>query len=590
MIPMRDGVLLATDLYLPPSEFKPPYPVLLQRTPYNKRNQNLTPQAQYFAQHGYLVALQDCRGRYRSQGEFSKYVSEPRDGYDTVEWLAKMPESNGKVGMWGTSYGAHVQAAAAKLNPPHLRTIVVNMGGTSDGRLSGIRSHGAFELKQLTWAFHNLAVESKDPVVRERFKNEDLFAWVASMPLRRGLNPLSVAPNIEDYILKMLTSSDDSPYWHDMGLNWVDYYDRTADIPMIHISGWYDEYLLSAIDNFNGLAERKKGPVRLLIGPWLHGMNTLSNSGEVEFGPDAAIHDFAREWHLRWFARYLCGGEPATEDKPVKVFVMGTGDGHKDESGRLFHGGYWVESNSWPLPDTDYIKYYLDASALRTATPKPDSRADTYAFDPQHPVPTIGASTAASNPLFAGGAFDQRERPFTGDMKKGFFGSRPPYLPLKARPDVLVYQTAPLADDLTVAGPIKVHLWISSSAADTDFTAKLIDVYPPSLDFPAGFEMNLTDGIIRARYRGDGKQQHLLQAGEVYELEVDPFPTANVFKKGHRIRLDISSSNFPHYDVNPNTGEPLGMNRRTAVAINTVYHDMKRPSYLVLPVVKRTHR
>src|ERR1041385_1936375 len=230
MIPMRDGVPLATDLYLPRSTFKPPYPVLLQRTPYNKRNQNLAEQARYFAQHGYLVALQDCRGRYRSQGEFSKYVNEPVDGYDTVEWLAKMPESNGKVGMWGTSYGAHVQAAAAKMNPPHLRTIVVNMGGTSNGWLSGIRNHGAFELKQLTWAFHQIAVESKDPVIRERFKSEDLFAWVESMPLRRGLSPLSAVPNIEDYILTMLTSSDDSPYWHEMGLNWVDYYDRTADI------------------------------------------------------------------------------------------------------------------------------------------------------------------------------------------------------------------------------------------------------------------------------------------------------------------------------------------------------------------------
>jgi uncharacterized protein len=587
MIPMRDGVLLATDLYRPPSTFGPPYPVLLQRTPYNKSNPNFTGQARYFARHGYLVALQDCRGRYRSQGEFTKYVNEPGDGYDTVEWLAKMPDSNGDVGMWGTSYGAHVQAAAAKMNPPHLRTIVVNMGGTSDGWLSGIRNHGAFELKQLTWAFHQIAVESKDPIVRERFHNEDLFAWVQAMPLRRGLSPLSAAPNIEDYILTMLTSSDDSPYWHNMGLNWVDYYDRTADIPMIHISGWYDEYLLSAFDNYQGLARCKKAPIRLLIGPWLHGMNGQSHAGEVDFGPDAAIGDFAQEWHLRWFERYLRGNsKPAPEEKPVKIFIMGTGDGHKDQHGRLFHGGYWVESNSWPLPDTSYIKYYLDESALGTTMPKAASRPDTYAFDPQHPVPTIGASTAASNPLFAGGAFDQRERPFNGDMQKGFFGSRPPYLPLKARPDVLAYQTAPLTHDLTIAGPIKVHLWISSSAVDTDFTAKLIDVYPPSLDFPAGFEMNLTDGIIRARYRGNAKQQRLMKPGEVYEVEIDPFPTANVFKKGHCVRLDISSSNFPHFDVNPNTGEPLGMNRRTAVAINTVYHDAKRPSYIVLPAVK----
>jgi len=591
MIPMRDGVLLATDLYLPPADVRGPYPVLLQRTPYNKRNENFTGQARYFADHGYLVALQDCRGRYRSQGEFSKYVNEPRDGYDTVEWLAKLPESNGKVGMWGTSYGAHVQAAAAKMNPPHLRTIVVNMGGTSDGWLSGIRNHGAFELKQLNWAFHQIGAETKDPVIRARFAQEDLFAWVQAMPLRRGLSPLSVSPSVEDYLLKMLTSSDDSPYWHDMGLNWVDYYDRTADIPMIHISGWYDEYLLSAIENYNGLSKIKKGPVQLLIGPWLHGMNAQSYSGDVEFGSEAAIRDFAEEWHLNWFARYLRGdSKPVSAEMPVKVFIMGTGDGHKDANGRLFHGGYWVESKSWPLADTDYVNYYLDASALGTSVPTAESRADSYSFDPQHPVPTIGASTAASNPLFAGGAFDQRERPFTGDMLKGFFGSRPPYLPLKARADVLVYQTVPLQSDVTVAGPIRVHLWISSSAVDTDFTAKLIDVYPASADFPAGFEMNLTDGILRTRYRGGAKQQHLMTPGQIYEIDIDPFPTANVFKRGHRIRLDISSSNFPHYDVNPNTGEPLGMNRRTAIAVNTIYHDAARRSHVVLPIVRKTNR
>jgi putative CocE/NonD family hydrolase len=586
MIPMRDGIQLATDIYRPPPTLKPPYPVLLQRTPYSKRNKAFTGHAQFFAQHGYLVALQDCRGRYRSEGVFSKYVSEPQDGYDTVEWLAtKYPDSNGKIGMWGNSYGAHVQAAAAKLNPPHLRTIIVNMGGTSNPRTSGIRSHGAFELKQFNWAFRQIAVESKDPVIRERFKNENVLSWLEAMPLRRGLSPLSVAPNMEDYFLTMLTNSDDGPYWHQMGLNWIDYYGGTADIPMIHVSGWYDEYLLSAFDNYQGLSKIKKGPVLLLIGPWLHGKNSESHAGEVEFGPDAAIPDFDQQWHLKWFAHYLRGeSSPPPQPKPVRIFVMGTGDGHKEASGRLFHGGYWIDSDAWPLPQTQFVNYYLDDATLSTARPKPDSRADTYAFDPKHPVPTIGASTASSNPLFAGGAFDQRERPYNGDMNKGFLGSRPPYLPLKARPDVLVYQTPPLAEDVTIAGPVKVHLWISSSSPDTDFTAKLIDVYPPSPDFPAGFEMNLTDGIIRARYRGDGKKQQLMTPGQTYEVEIEPFPTANIFKKGHRIRLDISSSNFPHYDVNPNTGEPLGLNRRTAVALNTVFHDQKRPSYLTLPV------
>ena len=315
------------------------------------------------------------------------------------------------------------------------------MGGTSNGWLSGIRNHGAFELKQLTWAFHQIAVESKDPIVRVRFANEDLFAWIGAMPLRRGLSPLAVSPSIENYLLTMLTSSDYSDYWRNMGVEWVDYYDGTADIPMIHISGWYDEYLVSAIDNYTGLSSRKKGPVRLMIGPWTHGGNTESHAGEVEFGPSAAIPDFARQWHLDWFARFLRGeANHVAMESPVKVFIMGTGDGHKDSHGRLFHGGYWVETTAWPLPATNYVKYYLRDAEIRTETPPTGDRPDVYAFDPRHPVPTIGASTAASSPFFAGGAFDQRERPFTGNMQTGFFGSQPPYLPLKARADVLVYQ------------------------------------------------------------------------------------------------------------------------------------------------------
>jgi uncharacterized protein len=587
MIPMRDGISLATDLYLPPGAKSGRFPVLLQRTPYNKRRKPLVDQAEFFAEHGYLVAVQDCRGRYRSQGAFVKYTNEPRDGYDTVEWLAKMPQSDGRVGMWGTSYSAHVQAAAAKLNPPHLRTMVLNMGGTSNGWLSTVRNHGAFELKQFTWAFNQIGKESPDPVIRARFANENLFAWIAAFPPRRGLSPLAMSPSIEDYLLKMLSNSDYSNYWRDMGVDWVDYYDGTADIPMIHVSGWYDAYLQSAIDNFQGLSTRKKGPVRLMIGPWVHSGNVESHAGEVEFGPAAALPGFERQWHLDWFENFLLGKpNHVAKESAVKVFVMGTGDGHKDANGRLYHGGYWMEAPSWPLPGTEPVKLYLQEGQLSREAPPSTSGPDTYAFDPRHPVPTIGASTAASAPVFAGGAFDQRERPFTGNMQTGFFGSEPPYLPLKARPDVLVYQTTPMDADVTVAGPIRVHLFASSSAVDTDFTAKLIDVYPPSVSYPAGFEMNLTDGILRARYRGGAKQQHLMNPGEVYEFDIEPYPTANVFKKGHRIRLDVSSSNFPHFDVNPNTGEPLGLSRRSVVAMNTIYHDAHRPSYVVLPVVK----
>jgi putative CocE/NonD family hydrolase len=257
---------------------------------------------------------------------------------------------------------------------------------------------------------------------------------------------------------------------------------------------------------------------------------------------------------------------------------MGTGDGHRDANGRLYHGGYWREADAWPLPGTKITPYYFHADgSLGTDKPKGRSASTTYTVDPQNPVQTIGGSFSSTSPVFEPGAYDQRE---ADDV----FGATKPYLPLKSRDDVLVFQTDPLEADMNVIGPIVVKLHISSTATDTDFTAKLVDVYPPSEDFPTGYEMNITDGILRTRYRDRPDRQELMEPGETYEIEVTPFPTASVFKKGHRIRVDISSSNFPRFDVNPNTGEPLGRHRRMIPADNTVYHDAARPSHVLLPI------
>jgi putative CocE/NonD family hydrolase len=578
MIPMRDGVRLAADIYRPaingaPVEKK--FPVILQRTPYNKKAERFVEQGKYFVKHGYTVVIQDCRGRYKSEGVFTKYINEPEDGYDTIEWLAKLPYTSGKIGMWGLSYGAHVQACAAMLNPPHLKTIVVNMGGMYNGWDHGIRNHGAFALKQLTWAFRQVAEETDNPVVKEMLKIENVMDWFRVLPLRKGLNPLSIAPNFEKYMFEMMTHGDYDDYWKHMGVNWSEYYEQTSDIPMVHISGWYDNYCGTA------------SPIRLLLGHWIHGGIAQTYAGDVDFGSDAAITDFTSNWHVRWFDHFLkekgngVGAEPA-----IKLFIMGTGDGHKDENGRLFHGGYWRTEADWPLPGTQFTNYYFHGDgALSLEMPDPNELPTTYTYDPRHPVPTIGGSMAASEPLYVGGAFDQREREFKGDPRKGFYGSRPPYLPLKARHDVVVFQTGPLKEDIEVTGPITVKLHASSSAPDTDFTAKLIDVYPPSKDFPSGFEMNLTDGIIRARYRNSPEKQELMKPGEIYLFTIEPFGTANVFKKRHRIRIDISSSNFPRFDVNPNTGEPLGLNRRSVEADNTIYHDERHPSHVILPII-----
>jgi predicted acyl esterase len=370
-------------------------------------------------------------------------------------------------------------------------------------------------------------------------------------------------------------------------VNWSEYYEQTSDIPMVHISGWYDNYCGTAIHNYLRLSGIKRSPIRLLLGHWIHGGIAQAYGGEVDFGSDAAITDFTNDWHMRWFDHFLkekdngVGAEPA-----IKLFIMGTGDGHKDENGRLFHGGYWRTEENWPLSDTQFANYYFHGDGtLRKEMPGPNEQPTTYTYDPRHPVPTIGGSMAASEPLYVGGAFDQREREYKGDPQKGFYGSRPPYLPLKARHDVVVFQTEPLKEDIEVTGPITVKLHASSNAPDTDFTAKLIDVYPPSKDFPSGFEMNLTDGIIRARYRNSPESQELMMPGEIYLFTIEPFGTANVFKKGHRIRIDISSSNFPRFDVNPNTGEPLGLNRRSIKADNTIYHDESHPSHVILPII-----
>lgn len=582
----RDGVDLATDIYRPAEGDTPveqPLPLVLHRTPYNKSAQRYVDQATYFTQHGYVVAVQDVRGRYASGGVFSKYETEAPDGFDTVEALAALPFVDGQVGMWGTSYAAHVQADAAKLRPQGLKTIVVTMGGLSDGWDHKIRNHGAFEMvQQVGWAFRELMLETKDPLAREMMQHDNAAKWLTVMPLRKGLNPLSISPNFEDYVLEMATHGDAGD-WKTIGCNWIDYYDQTADIPMLHIGGWYDTYCGGTVTNYLGLSERKRGPIKLLMGPWVHSGNAFSAAGNVELGAEAAIVDFDTGFHQRWFDHYLKGIQNGVENEaPVRLFVMGTGDGHKDDNGRMFHGGYWRDAQEWPLPGTEYTTFYLHADGSLTPN-KPEAdeaESTTYTYDPRDPVLTIGGSFsgAMTTSITPSGGFDQRER-------EGLYGAKSPYLPLKSRRDIVVFQTEPLEADVEVIGPIEVRLHASSSALDTDFTAKLVDVYPPSESYPAGYELNITDGVLRARYRNSPDSQEMMEPGEVYEFVISPFPTANRFKKGHRIRVDISSSNFPRFDVNPNSGEPLGQHRRLVVADNTIYHSADRASHIVLPLV-----
>jgi len=585
MVPMRDGVGLATDIYLPAKDgeaIEGEFPVILRRTPYNK--ETAESYARYFTAHEYAVVYQDTRGRYKSEGVWHMLNDDGVDGYDTCEWIGKQPWSNGRIGTFGTSYEGGVQHAMAMEKPPHLETVIpvdamCNLGYQS------MRNAGAFELRFWNWIYRmtpNGSRQSRDPAVKAVLQEmyEIRKIYLANLPLRRGTTPLKIVPEYEDWLVDAMKHGGNDEFW--VQNNIIDYPDRYKDIPVYLVSGWYDSWGGNNTASYTALTKAGKGPVYLIMGPWIHGSQGRYAHGQVNFGEDAAIPD-PLAWRIAWFDHWLKGKENAVgKENPfatrVRIFVMGTGDGHKDEEGRLFHGGFWRNENEWPLARTKYTKYYLrEDGLLSDKAPLEQSASATYDFDPRDPVPTIGGNISSNWDIMVQGAWDQRGSEHIWNW--------PDPVPLSARRDVLVFQTQPLERDIEVTGEIAVTLWASSSAKDTDFTAKLIDVYPPSDDFPGGFDMNIGDGIVRARFRDSLKEEKLMEPGEVYEFTIKMYPTSNIFKKGHRIRVDISSSNFPRFDVNPNTGEPLNDHRRMETARNTVYFDALRPSHILLPVI-----
>jgi putative CocE/NonD family hydrolase len=602
MVTMRDGVHLATDIYLPVTApgSAARFPVILERTPYNKtapsRSErtptNPTPLgraevAAFFTRRGYAVVYQDCRGRYKSEGKFVKYLSDGNDGYDTCGWIMKQSWCNGRIGTMGLSYAAHTQGALGSAGAPGVAAMFLDSGGFSNAYQDGIRQGGAFELKQATWAF-NQALESpelqRDPAKLAAMKAIDIRDWFRRMPWRRGNSPVTLAPEYENYLFEQWEHGEFDTYWKQLGIYGEGFYDQYVDAPMVHMSSWFDAYSRTATDNYVGLRKRKRGPVRLIMGPWTHGDRQLTYVGDVDFGPKATIDgNVASDFltlRLRWFDRWLKGVKNGVDTEPaVRIFVMGGGTGRRNAAGRMDHGGRWRTERDWPIPDTAWTPFYCHLDGLLSVTKPNEADAHReYRFDPAHPVPTVGGTVTSGQPVMVGGAFDQREGP-------RFFGSAEPYRPLAERPDVLVFQTAPLEQAVEVTGPIEARLWISSDCPDTDFTIKLVDVSPPNADYPDGFAMNVADGILRVRYRDSWEHPSMMTPGTVYAIRVTAFPTSNLFARGHRIRLDISSSNFPHFDVNPNTGEPEARATSARIATNRVYLDATRPSHIVLPVI-----
>jgi hypothetical protein len=600
MVPARDGVRLATDVYLPGrgGAIAGRVPAIVERTPYNK-DTTAAGLVAYFVPRGYAVVVQDIRGRYRSEGRWRPIRDDGPDGADLLAWMARQSWSDGKVGTVGTSYAGATQHAIALAGAPALAAMVP-VDAMSNAGYYGVRHNGAFELRWLNWivtlgnatglrasatgvaptpngrlaaarAAANpaavAALEGLGPRVQE---------YARALPLRPGTTPLQLAPDYEAWLVEAMRHGEHDEYWASMGSSVVDHVAAFQDVPAYHVTGWYDSWGTQVANmNYVQLAKTKKHQ-RLIVGPWTHGGQGQSFSGIAEFGPDAALDMNA--FRQRWFDRWLKGEANGVDrEPPVRLFIMGGGDARKTPDGRLFVGGRWRDEREWPLARAVPTSYYLHGDG-RLATDLPgDTPPTRYQFDPRHPVPTIGGNVSSEGVLMPRGAQDQRCTPDHWLCTDS--------LPLSARSDVLVFQTPPLERDLEVTGRLVVTLWASSDGPDTDFTAKLVDVYPPSHDFPNGVDLNVGDSIVRARYRGFAKAATMLEPGKAVELTIEMYPTALVFKQGHRIRVDISSSNFPRFDVNPNTGEPLGQQRQWRVATNAVYHDPQHPSRIVLPVV-----
>ena len=586
-VTMRDGVKLSTDVYLPTKQGiwnGERVPTILQRTPYDKTgNKEL---GVFFAARGYAVVIQDTRGRFKSEGIWHMLSDDGKDGADTCEWIGKQTWSNNKIGTFGTSYVGGTQHTIALEQASNLTT-VIPVDAMSNMGYQSMRNAGAFELRFWNWIFTRAAEGSRaarnlktKAVLKEAADNRQLY--LRNLPTLKGMTPLRLAPEYEDWLVGALKHGGNDDYW--MAANIIDQPERYKDIPVLLVGGWYDSWAGNTSANYKALSKTIKGPVYLTMGPWIHGRQDSSEHGMVSFGRDAAISN-PLAWQLEWYDRWLKGvtnsvGQSGLFKTPVRIFVMGTGDGTKSANGRLNHGGYWRDEQEWPLKRTEYTKYYIHAGGgLSGSAPTEAQSSTSYTFDPANPVPAIGGNISSAEGIMVQGAWDQRGGDFL------WSGKEP--IPLSARRDVLVFQTEPLDRDLEVTGEIEVKLWASSSAVDTDFTAKLIDVYPPSPDFPGGFDLNLEDGIVRARYRDSLKSEVLMEPEKTYEFTIKLYPTSNVFKKGHRIRVDLSSSNFPRFDVNPNSGEPLNEHRRMVIATNSIYHDREHPTHIVLPVIPK---
>ena len=545
----RDGTTLATDVYLPPAaDGGTAVRAIVGRTPYNKNSAAYPALADRWNAKGYALVVGDVRGRGDSEGEFAPYVHEADDGCDTIEWIARQPWSNGDVVLMGGSYGARSGWLTAVTRPSHLRAFIANVA-PSDPFVEFPNGQSPM---MVSW--YRL-------VQGRMLQHADAIDW---MSVYDHL-PLATLDEAAGFVSRHWKESVTFPPADSRG-DGIRYQHRygDVDIPVLHISGWYDDEQIGTPLNYRGMVaeaatEQARAGQRLLMGPWGHAVNAASKLGEVDFGPHAVIdlEDYQSAW-LAWvFADETTpAGTAVQPPPPVRIFVMGE--------------NAWRDEHEWPLARTRFTDYFLhsDGAAnsrlgdgrLDPQKPEGDERPDTFLYDPARPVP------------------------FITEPRSSQLGGPDDYAAIELRGDVLSYTTAPLEENTEVTGPVQLVVHASSTAVDTDFTAMLIDVHP------SGFCQRLCDSMIRARYRDGHLDPKLMAPGTVYELTIDMWNTSQVFLKGHRIRLDISSSAFPKYDRNLNTGEPVDTGTRMERADNTVWHDAARPSRIVLPLIPRAMR
>ncbi len=536
---MRDGISLSADVYLPLGAQG--LPTIVQWTPYESTRERFISWGVWFARRGYAAVVVDVRGRYESDGRFTAWEHDGQDAHDTLTWAAGERWSNGRIGTWGRSYGALVQWQLAHLGHPNLECVapqVIHDDYFWDGYWTG----GAFQLALTLGAaalWSSAMALITGPSAQDIVLNDRVFGH---LPLIE-LDEVTIGRKV-DYWRTWWEHQENDAYWQQFH-----HRAEQLDVPIFQQGGWFDPYSGSHLRTFARV--REELPNRVLIGPWSHEEEIETFRGDVDL---TAAHTVIRDHELVFYDRYLKDAANGWEERPpLELFVLGANE--------------WRGEREWPLARTEFTPFYLRrGGALDRDEPRSDEPADRYAYDPNDPAPTIGGVSSvltmtqgAQTPIRPG-PLDQRV--------------------LEARDDVLVYTSEPLERDLEAIGPVETVLYAASSARDTDFVVRLCDV------FPDGRSIFLTEGILRARYRNshEGDSTELLERNEVAEYRIRCYPLANVFRAGHRLRLDVTSSSFPRFSRNLNTGEDVGTGTRMAVARQTVLHTDVYPSHVLLPV------